>query len=154
MVPEIFTGNTPALSAGTYYVRTFATNGIATSYGSEETVLISTPNNAPVIDNSQDTTLTEINQNAGDDDGSGVDGDDDATNNSNNQGDSVAAIVVDGSITDADGAVEAIAVQIVDNTNGVWQYSLNNGTSFNNFTGTTGTNVSMETSARLLDGTC
>ena len=43
-------------------------------------------------------------------------------------GDSVAAIVVDGSITDADGSpVESIAITAVDDTNGTWQYSTDNG---------------------------
>ena len=47
-------------------------------------------------------------------------------------GDSVAAIVVDGSISDADGAVESIAITAVDNNNGTWQYSTDNGSSWNN----------------------
>ncbi len=46
-------------------------------------------------------------------------------------GDSVAAIVVDGSITDPDGsAVESIAITAVDDTNGTWQYSTDNGGSW------------------------
>ncbi len=51
-------------------------------------------------------------------------------------------------ITDADGtAVTAIAVTAVDNTNGVWQYSTDNGTTWTAFG-----SVSAST-ARLLDGT-
>ena len=46
-------------------------------------------------------------------------------------GDTVAAIVIDGSITDADGAVEAIAVTGVDDTNGTWEYSTDGGSTFN-----------------------
>jgi hypothetical protein len=33
-----FSGSTPTLDANTYYFRTFATNGIGTSYGVEETI--------------------------------------------------------------------------------------------------------------------
>jgi len=115
---------------------------------------ITAVNDAPVLDNSQSPTLTAINEDAGDDDGSGADGDDDATNNANNGGDTVASIVVDASITDVDGSpVEAIAVTIVDNTNGVWQYSLDGGTSWNNFSGTTGSSVDISSAARLLNPT-
>ncbi|WP_028470765.1 DUF4347 domain-containing protein, partial [Neptunomonas japonica] len=43
-------------------------------------------------------------------------------------GDSVAAIVVDGSITDVDGSpVESIAITAVEDVNGTWQFSVNNG---------------------------
>ncbi|MCP4340448.1 MAG: DUF4347 domain-containing protein [Desulfobulbaceae bacterium] len=48
-------------------------------------------------------------------------------------GDSVAAIVVDGSITDIDGAaVESIAITDIDDSNGVWQYSTDNGGTWDN----------------------
>ena len=115
---------------------------------------ITAVNGAPVLDNAQSPTLTAINEDAGDDDGSGADGDDDAANNANNGGDTVASIVVDASITDVDGSpVEAIAVTIVDNTNGVWQYSLDGGTSWNNFSGTTGSSVDISSAARLLNPT-
>ena len=111
-------------------------------------------NDAPVLDNTGSPTLTGINENAGDDDSSGADGDDDATNNTNNNGTTVASLVVDGSITDVDGsAVESIAVTAVDNTNGVWQYSINGGTNWLNFSGTTGSNVDIESAARLLFST-
>jgi len=127
-----------------------------TEDGTADTVAITiTPvNDAPVLDNTQSPTLTAINEDAGDDDGSGADGDDDATNNANNTGTTVATMVVNSSITDADGsAVESIAVTVVDNTNGVWQYSTNGGTSWNNFSGVTGLSIDIETSARLLDST-
>ena len=111
-------------------------------------------NDAPVLDDSQSPGLTGIAEDAGDDDGSGADGDDDDSNNSNNPGTTVATIVVDGSITDPDGgAVEAIAVTVVDNTNGLWQYSTNNGLAWNNFSGITGSSVDISSAARLLDGT-
>ncbi|WP_417456237.1 VCBS domain-containing protein [Kordiimonas sp.] len=124
--------------------------------GTADTISITiTPaNDAPVLDNSGAPTLTAINEDAGDDDGSGADGDDDATNNANNTGTSIADMVTDGSITDVDGsAVEAIAVTNVDNTNGVWQYSTNNGSSWTNFSGVTGNSVDIESASVLLDGT-
>lgn len=116
-------------------------------------ITISAVNDAPVLDAAQSPVLAAIDEDAGDDDGSGADGDDDATNNANNGGTTVASMVVDGSITDVDGgAVEAIAVTAVDNTNGVWQYSTDNGTSWNAFSGTTGASVDITSTARLLDG--
>ncbi|WP_417465733.1 VCBS domain-containing protein [Kordiimonas sp.] len=127
-----------------------------TTDGTADTISITiTPaNDAPVLDNSGAPTLTAINEDAGDDDGSGADGDDDATNNANNTGTSIADMVTDGSITDVDGsAVEAIAVTNVDNTNGVWQYSTNNGSSWTNFSGVTGSSVDIESASVLLDGT-
>ncbi|WP_344816652.1 DUF4347 domain-containing protein, partial [Marinobacter xestospongiae] len=114
---------------------------------------ITAGNDAPSLDAAQSPVLTAIDEDAGDDDGSGADGDDDGANNANNPGTSVAAMVVDGSITDVDGgAAEAIAVTQVDNTNGIWQYSTDNGTSWNNFSGTTGSSVDLTATARLLDG--
>ncbi|MGK7904766.1 MAG: Ig-like domain-containing protein, partial [Hormoscilla sp.] len=60
-------------------------------------------------------------------------------------GDTVASIVVDGSITDGNpDPFEAIAVTAVDNTNGTWQYSID-GSTWNPLTGVT------ESAARLLD---
>ncbi|MFV1495455.1 DUF4347 domain-containing protein [Phaeobacter sp. JH20_02] len=126
-----------------------------TTNGSANTVsiTISAVNDAPVLDAAASPVLSTIAEDAGDDDGSSADGDDDASNNANNTGDSVASIVSDGSVTDVDGSpVEAIAVTAVDNTNGIWQYSLDNGTSWTNFTATTGTSVDLTSAARLLDG--
>ena len=113
---------------------------------------ITAVNDPPVLNAAESPTLSAIDEDAGDDDGSGADGDDDATNNANNTGTTVGSIIVDGSISDADGAVEALAVTNVDNTNGVWQYSTDGGTNWNNFSGTTGSAVDISSSARLLDG--
>ena len=45
-----------------------------------------------------------------------------------NPGDTVGQIITDGSFTDADTtAVEAIAITSVDNSNGTWEYSIDNG---------------------------
>ncbi|WP_417459535.1 DUF4347 domain-containing protein [Kordiimonas sp.] len=121
---------------------------------SPASVSVTAVNDAPVLDNSGAPTLTAINEDAGDDDGSGADGDDDATNNANNTGTSIADLVTDGSITDVDGsAVEAIAVTNVDNTNGIWEYSTDNGSNWTSFSGTTGSSVDISSAARLLDGT-
>jgi hypothetical protein len=42
----------------------------------------------------------------------------------------VAALVVNGSITDVDGAVEAIAIEAVNTSLGTWQYSLDGGSTW------------------------
>lgn len=121
----------------------------------DTTTLNVTPvNDAPGLNAGVSPVLSGINEDAGDDDSSGADGDDDASNNTNNGGTTTAAMVVDGSITDPDGgAVEAVAVTHVDNTQGVWQYSLDNASSWNAFSGTIGSSVDISASARLLDGT-
>jgi Ca2+-binding RTX toxin-like protein len=73
-------------------------------------------NNQPILDTSFNPSLTSI-----------------AYTNTNPLGNTVAEIVVDGSITDRDGAIEAIAVTYVDNRDGTWQYSLNNGNTWLDF---------------------
>ncbi|MCP4091369.1 MAG: hypothetical protein GY746_16495, partial [Gammaproteobacteria bacterium] len=94
-------------------------------------------NDAPVLDATYSPTLTAIYE-----------------NNSDSNGDSIAEIVVDGSVTDADGlAIEAIAVISLDNTNGLWQYSLDNGSAWTEFTSETGKTVDISAQARLLDDT-
>jgi uncharacterized delta-60 repeat protein len=50
--------------------------------------------------------------------------------NSLSPGTTVAALIANGSITDADGAVEAIAVEALDTSLGTWQYSLDGGTNW------------------------
>ena len=42
-----FTGDTPSLAAGTYYVRAYATNGVGTSYGVDYQMTIAAPPNTP-----------------------------------------------------------------------------------------------------------
>lgn len=115
-------------------------DGTANSTGTNQVaVSVTAVNDAPVLDSGQSPTLTAINEDVADGDNTGTD---------------IATMVVDSSITDADGsAVEALAVVTVDNTNGVWQYSTNNGTAWENFSETTGQSVDIASSARLLDGT-
>ncbi len=79
-------------------------------------------NFAPVLDAKQSPKLTAI-----------------ASNNSDSKGNSVAEIVVDGSFTDRDGSIgKTIAVIGVDNTNGKWQYSIDNGVSWMGLSSETG----------------
>ena len=144
---------TTALNNTTTALLTVTPNdGIANGTADTVNITVTAVNDSPVLDTAQSPVLTAIDEDAGDDDGSAADGDDDSTNNTNNSGTSVAAMMIDGSVTDVDGsAVEAIAVTIVDNTNGVWQYSTDTGSSWNNFLATTGNSVDISNSARLLD---
>lgn len=146
---------TTASNSTTSATLTLTPNDGTVNGAADTTTLNVTPvNDAPSLNTGVSPALSGINEDSGDDDGSGADGDDDVSNNANNAGTSIATIVVDGSITDVDAAAaEAIAVTNVDNTNGVWQYSSDNGTSWNNFSGTTGSAVDISSSARLLDGT-
>jgi hypothetical protein len=51
------------------------------------------------------------------------------SNTTNPEGNTIAQIITDGSITDADGnAVEAVAINNIDNSNGIWQYSIDGNT--------------------------
>ncbi|MCA9963448.1 MAG: cadherin-like domain-containing protein [Anaerolineales bacterium] len=89
-------------------------------------------NDAPVLDNSGNMVLSNINE-----------------DNQNPNGDVVLAIISSAGgdrITDVDAnAAEGIAVVGADNTNGTWQYSTNNGSSWSNF------GVVTDTSAILLN---
>lgn len=100
-------------------------------------VKVAAINDAPILDANQSPALTDIQE-----------------DNTTNNGNTVAEIVVDGSVTDPDGtATEAIAVTSVDNTNGLWQYSTNNGASWNDFTSETGEAFEFGNEARLLTST-
>lgn len=112
-----------------------ATKGGGSSAFSELTdqagITVIATNHPPELDDTREPSLSPIPE-------------DDFDNN----GDTVAEIVADGSITDEDSdpAPEAIAVFAVDNTNGVWQYSINNAATWIPI-------VATEKAARLLDGT-
>ncbi|WP_461521653.1 DUF2341 domain-containing protein, partial [Porticoccus sp.] len=74
-------------------------------------VNVTAVNDAPVLNTAASPTLTSITEDA-----------------VNPTGDTIAALVVDGSITDADGsAVEAIAITSTGNGYGSWEYSVNGG---------------------------
>ncbi len=85
-------------------------------------------NTAPVLDLSATHALSDILEDS-----------------PSGSGDTIASILVNGAITDVNTVLEAIAVIAVDDTNGLWEFSLT-GASWSNFTGVS-TNA-----ARLLDG--
>ncbi|MFO7897098.1 MAG: Ig-like domain-containing protein, partial [Candidatus Cloacimonadales bacterium] len=68
-------------------------------------------------------------------------------------GDNIEAIIVEGSIEDPLGSTNSIAVTAVDNSNGVWQYSLDNGNNWQNFSAETESFISFPENAVLLSGT-
>ena len=100
------------------------------------TIRAGMPNSAPVLDPAQRPALTSI-----------------VPDNFISQGNTVAEIVSDGSVTDADDPEEAIAVISVDNSDGVWRYSIDDGDSWQNFTFVTGGIDDFEAQAVLLDET-
>src|SRR5262249_631844 len=85
-------------------------------------------NDAPVLDNTGNMSLNAILE-----------------DETGNAGTLVSAIISSAGgdrITDVDaGAVEGIAVVVADTPNGAWQYSLNNGTSWNALGSVGGTNA-------------
>lgn len=103
--------------------------------GGDGNDVILTTNTAPVLDATHSPALTNLDT-------------DDQTSTS----DTVADIVVNGSITDVDTVTdpESIAVTSIDNTNGVWQYSTDGGGSWLNFSATTGAIVDLSAASRLL----
>ncbi len=95
------------------------------SVTSAGTGLIANVNDAPVLNNTFSPVMTSVNE-------------DDA----NPAGDTVAGIVSDTSITDADGAaVEAIAVVGIPLTNGTWEFSTNAGSTWTDMNGLTISNT-------------
>ncbi|MGB0721688.1 MAG: DUF4347 domain-containing protein [Gammaproteobacteria bacterium] len=91
-------------------------DGIEDSTIASVSVSIQTVNSAPVLDDSVSPVLDTI---------------DEDVDSGDNSGNTIAEIVVDGSITDVDGdAVEAIAIFAVDDANGRWEYSTDNGSSW------------------------
>jgi hypothetical protein len=97
-----------------------------------QTFDITMVNESPVLDGTKSPTLTSIVEDAGDDDGSWADGDDDVTNPNNNQGTLVYDLIDldDGSgvdnVTDLEEATPGMAITAVEEANGTWQY--HNGT--------------------------
>ena len=86
------------------------------------TITVNAQNDAPVLDNSGNMSLVAI---------------DEDVPNASNPGTLVSDIILSAGgdrITDVDaGAVEGIAVTAVDNTNGTWQFSIDNGTNWTPF---------------------
>ncbi|WP_148571735.1 VCBS domain-containing protein [Aliarcobacter cryaerophilus] len=110
-------------------------DGYLNTNESTVTIKVNPLNDAPVL--TSDQTLQAINE--------------DITN-TDNIGQTIASIITEGTITDADGnPIEAIAITSVNNSYGTWQYSTNGGTSWTPISNTTGAKVSLSSKALLLD---
>ncbi len=100
-------------------------------------VTVTNANTNPTLDTTLNPALSSIAEDA-----------------AGNPGTSVAAIVPNGSVTDPNGAVEAIAVTGVDNSHGVWQFSIDNGTTWVDFSAMRGAAVAdLGAQSVYLDGT-
>lgn len=100
-------------------------------------VVVRPGNSAPALDHGQSHALQNIDE-----------------DDTENVGNKVSEIVANGSITDADitgAAPEAIAVTGINNTNGIWEFSVDNGGTWQAFHNDQGTTVNFEETARLLD---
>ncbi len=108
---------------------TLIDNNGAVSNTAVATINILGTNDKPVIDSNLVANLTEINEDVLDTDNTGT----------------LVSALLGNSVSDFDDdAVEGIAVTGIDNTNGTWQYSIDGGTSWNNFdNGTSDTNATM-----------
>lgn len=99
----------------TWSIVVTARDGSDASVSDSFDVTVDNVNDAPVLNVAGAPTLTAI-----------------AEDSAAPAGDTVAQIVIDGSISDADGPVaEAIAVTLVDDANGSWEYSTDGGATFN-----------------------
>ena len=96
-------------------VEVTATDLSSASVSTSFNVAVDATNVAPVLSVTGSPTLTAI-----------------AEDTAGPAGNTVAEIVIDGSITDGDGAVEAIAITGIDNSNGTWQFAAAGGSTFNN----------------------
>jgi hypothetical protein len=88
------------------------------------TITVIGQNDAPVLDNTGNMSLNAINEDVP---------------NASNTGTLISDIIASAGgdrVTDVDAsAVEGIAVTLVDNTNGTWEYSIDNGTNWTAFSG-------------------
>ena len=127
----VLSGTPDASQAGTpYMIDVTATDGLGADVTSTFQLTVDNVNDAPVLNVLPSPTLTSVPANATDP-----------------AGDTIAEIVVDGSISDSDGgAVEAIAVTGVDDSNGTWEFSVNAGASW------TAVGAVSDSAALLLDG--
>ncbi|WP_199247154.1 tandem-95 repeat protein [[Phormidium] sp. ETS-05] len=107
-----------------------ANGGVDTSIAQPFTITVNPINDAPVLDNTGSPSLTAIDEDVAD---------------ASNTGTLVSAIIGT-SITDVDTSpLQGIAVTGADNTNGTWQYSINNGSTWTDF------GTLSDTSATLLN---
>ncbi len=97
-----------------------STNGTTTAFSTATevaSITVTAVNDAPVLDNAGNMTLTTITE--------------DATTNSGNTVASIISSVGGDRITDVDsGAVEGIAITATTNGNGAWEYSIDNGSNW------------------------
>ena len=113
-----------------YVIEVTATDGSGMGVTSTFNLSVDNVNDAPVLSIQPSPSLTAVHANATDP-----------------AGDTIADIIIDGSITDADGsAIEAIALTGVDDSNGTWQFSVNDGASW------TDAGQVSDAAATLLDG--
>jgi hypothetical protein len=104
--------DTTSLEAGNRTVTWVVSDGSSDSVGVTSTIAVAQINGAPVLAD-DDHSLTAIEEDVAD---------------GSNSGTTVAVLVVDGSITDPNGSpVEAIAVSVVNTTNGTWQFKVGEG---------------------------
>ena len=117
-----FSGTPAGSDAGSLSVVVTASDPSSASASDTFTITVAAVNDAPVLDVDGSPTLPSI-----------------AEDTTNPGGTTVAALIASGNdavlapdyITDVDaGAVEGIAIQAVDNTNGTWQYSTDSGSSW------------------------
>jgi len=95
-------------------------------------------NDAPEINTGISVMLSNINEDA-----------------ETNTGDSIRDILKDCIITDVDNEqVKSIAVSKIDNINGQWQFSIDQGINWNNFSGAFEQQVDLTSKAILLDSEC
>ena len=88
------------------------------------TVTVHGENDRPVLSGDA-RALKSIYEDAGNDDGSGSDGDDDVVENSNNPGTKIGDILLSaGTAEDMDGDTLGMAITGVNHENGTWQYYL------------------------------
>ncbi|MFN7736809.1 MAG: beta strand repeat-containing protein, partial [Pirellula sp.] len=107
---------TASTNATPSYATTASSGGTAafSTNNASAQIIVSSLNDAPVLNANASPTLGIVLEGA-----------------TNPSGVTVAAMIVDGSITDPDGtAVEAIAITGLNTSLGTWQYSLNGGTSW------------------------
>jgi len=112
----VFTPTANQVAVGSTVVTTFTltpNDGALNGSANATTVVTATSiNDAPGLDNTQTPTFTSINE--------------DVLSGSNS-GTTVSTMVVNSSITDPDGAIEAVGVSAVDNSNGSWEYKVGAG---------------------------
>ncbi|MCT7949532.1 putative Ig domain-containing protein [Ancylothrix sp. C2] len=129
---QTFSGTPANENVGILTIKLTATDTSNASVSSNFDITVANVNDAPTL-TATAVTFTAI--------------DEDVTTNI---GDAVDITALTSLINNVDtGAVKGIAVTGVDNTNGQWQYTID-GTTWNDFSATTESNVDISTTARLL----